>query len=179
MINVSKEAREIYKSVSIKCKSFSEFGESYKVDVQKRTLKEALSKSKSRVLVGSPNIFSSEVLFCTIYKILDKKKFNCLLLTEAYIKDSSCLELINRCSSYDYIFINGLGINQNILTGVRRLLQDYDLGLVIAYNSYYRETYPNGQSLMVEHNPVLYDREHLYFGNFDSYVYLDIVSRRG
>ena len=67
----------------------------------------------------------NDFAFHILFLLHKEKKFNCLLLTEAYIKDSSCLELINRCSSYDYIFINGLGTNQNILTGVRRLLQDY------------------------------------------------------
>lgn len=176
MLNgISKEAVTLSKeSVEIKCRSFTEDGEEYSGKWQKETFKKALSKSKSRILVGSPDIISSEVLFVKCFNILDEKHYNCKLITEQYLRNCKYYELLNLINDYDYLFLSGLGNDQLTLTPVRRLLQDYDLGLIISYRTFYVDFFKN--RILSEHNPVLFDKEYLCFGNFDSYIYQNKLS---
>lgn len=178
MLNgVSKEAIKLAKKHFVECQSFTEDGFDFDTKWQKENFKSALSKPYSRILVGSPNMLSSEILFINTYKILDENKFNCFLLSDFFLKRAKSDELVEKCREYDYIFVNGLGINQDILSAVRRLLQMKKIGVVLSYLYYYRNY--NKITTLSSHNPVIYDREYLCWGNFDSVIYQTSTTRYG
>lgn len=171
MLNgISKEAIEIAKTTKeINCRPFTEDGEEYDGVWQKETFKRAIRKPNSRILIGSPDIISSEILFIKCYEILEKQKLNCFLLTEFYIRSCQCNELISKCDGYDYIFVNGIGSDSIILSAIRRLLQSYDLGLILSYKTFYMDY--NKNKILREHNPISFDNECLGWNNFDSYIF--------
>lgn len=178
MLNgVSKEAIKLAKSYPVECQSFTEDGFDFTTKWQKDNLKLALTKKYSRILIGSPNILCSEILFINLYNMLDEQRLNCFLISDFYLKKSRSDELVSKCREYDYIFLNGLGTNQDVLSAVRRLLQVKNIGLVISYLTCYKSF---GKMITLgNHNPVLYDKEYLNWGNFDSLIYQPNKTRYG
>lgn len=178
MLNgINDKTTKLAETLQIKCIGFNEGGADYDAKWQKATLKKALSEPKSRILVGTPDLVSSNVFFTMANKILEGQGLTAGLLTPFYLRFVRFNDLIKKCNEYDYVFISGLGTREDIFDAVRRVLIEYDVGVIVSYFTYYKDYY-RAQTIRREHNPIQYDNEYLCYGAFDSYVFQEKVSRQ-
>ena len=174
---INSTAIDLAKTAQIKCVGFNERGYDYDTQWQKSTFKAALNKPKSRILVGSPDIISGDVFFIIANKILEEKGLTTCLLTPFYLRYVRFTDLIKKCNEYDYVFISGLGTREDIFDAVKRVLIEYDIGVIVSYFTYYKDYYRT-QIIFREHNPIQYDNEQLGYGAFDSYVFQEKVAQQ-